>query len=198
MLNIIHKIVANPLIYDFCQWLAGASVNKKFFREEFASLPEKGCVLDVGGGTGLSRPLLPAGWNYCCLDPDPQKLKGFRAKYPRDESVQASACNIPLPNESFDLCIMIAVSHHLTDEEFRLSLCEIHRLLRPGGKFILMDAVWNPSNIRSRLLWFLDRGSYPKQRHILEGFVSNIFPIISTKKWKVHHEYVLFMCVKNN
>jgi SAM-dependent methyltransferase len=197
MLEIIHKLVAIPWFYDLSQWLAGASLNRKVFREEFSSLPEKGCVLDVGGGTGLSRPLLPMGWKYFCLDPDPQKLEGFRAKFPGDEAVQASACEIPLDDESFDLCIMVAVSHHLTDEEFNLALSEIKRLLRPGGKFMLMDAVWNPLNLRSRVLWSLDRGSYPKTRKSLEGQLAEFFSIQSTRVWKAHHEYTLFWCLKN-
>jgi SAM-dependent methyltransferase len=196
MISLIHKIVAVPWIYDLSQWLAGASTSRKVFREEFAALPATGCVLDVGGGTGLSRPLLPMGWKYFCLDPDPQKLEGFNAKFPEDEAVQASACEIPLGNESFDLCIMIAVSHHLTDEEFHFALSEIKRLLLPGGKFMLMDAVWSPANLRGRFLWSLDRGSYPKTRDALAEQLADFFSIQSKKFWKVHHEYALFWCLK--
>ena len=197
MISLIHKIVAVPWIYDLSQWLAGAYTSRKIFREEFAVLQATGCVLDVGGGTGLSRPLLPMGWKFFCLDLDPQKLEGFHAKFPEDEAVQASACEIPLPDESFDLCIMVAVSHHLTHEEFRLALSEIKRLLRPGGKFMLMDAVWNPLNLRSRVLWSLDRGSYPKTRKSLERQISEVFSIQSTRNWKVHHEYALLWSCKN-
>jgi SAM-dependent methyltransferase len=197
MISLIHKLVAIPWFYDLSQWLAGASQNRKVFREEFSPLPEKGCVLDVGGGTGLSRLLLPMGWKYFCLDPDPQKLEGFRAKFPDDEAVQASACEIPLDDESFDLCIMIAVSHHLTDEEFRFALSEIKRLLRPRGKFMLMDAVWNSANLRGRFLWALDRGSYPKTREFLQSRLGACFSIQSIRNWKVHHEYALIWCRKN-
>lgn len=197
MLKLIHKLVANHWAYDLSQWVAGASLNRKVFLEEFASLPATGCVLDVGGGTGLTRPLFPAGWKYFCLDPDPQKLVGVRAKFPEDMAVQASACEIPLDSKSFDLCIMFAVSHHLTDEEFRLSLCEIERLLRPGGKFMLMDAIWNPGNLRGRFLWALDRGSFPKTQQTLLNRLAAHFSIQSTRNWKVHHEYALFWCLKN-
>ena len=188
----LHKIVAIPWIYDLCQLLAGASTNRKVFLEEFEPLAGKGSVLDVGGGTGLYRSLLPLEWKYFCLDPDPQKLEGFRARFPSDEAVQASACDIPFDNESIDLCIMIMVSHHLTNEEFRLALSEIKRVLRPGGKFMLMDAVWNPANLRGRFLWSLDRGSYPKTRDMLAGQLPEFFSTGSTRVWKVHHEYALF------
>jgi SAM-dependent methyltransferase len=119
LLNIIHKIVSYPQLYNISQWIAGVNFNREVIRKEFAELQLSGCIIDVGGGTGLSRTLIPAKWKYFCLDPDPQKLEGFRANYPSDEAIKASACDIPLPNESFDLCIMVAVSHHLTEAEFR-------------------------------------------------------------------------------
>jgi SAM-dependent methyltransferase len=196
MKSLLHKFVAVPAIYDFCQWLAGASVSQQVISEEFAKLPSHGSVLDVGGGTGLTRPLLPA-WNYCCLDPDRQKLEGFRTKFPDEESVQASACEIPLADASFDLCIMVAVSHHLADEEFRRALAEIKRILRPQGKFMLLDAVWNPTNIRGRFLWSVDRGSFPKTASALEDHLTGHFGIDRRRMWKVHHEYALYWCRKD-
>ena len=141
MKSFLHKAVAIPAVYDLSQWLAGASISRKIILEEYASLPPAGPSLDVGGGTGLSRPLLPEQWSYCCLDPDPQKLEGLRAKFPRDQCVEASGCDIPLPDDSFDLCLMNAVSHHLTDDELQRSLAEISRVPRPKRTFVLMDAV---------------------------------------------------------
>ncbi len=198
MKELLHKLVAIPAVYDFSQWLAGASVGRRVFREEFAKLPPHGRVLDVGGGTGLMRPLLPEAWSYCCLDPDPQKLEGFRSKFPNDEAVQASACEIPLPDESFDLCIMAAVSHHLTEDELRGALVEIKRVLRPDGLFILIDAFWNPANIRGRFLWSVDRGSFPKTASALEGHITKShLSIHRARMWKVHHEYALYWCGKS-
>jgi ubiquinone/menaquinone biosynthesis C-methylase UbiE len=195
--KMLHKLVAFPVVYDLSQWLAGASVSRQIFREEFAKLPCHGRVLDVGGGTGLIRPLLPAAWSYCCLDPDPQKLEGFRVKFPHDESLECSACKMLLPDESFDLCIMCAVSHHLTDEDFGRALKEIKRVLRPGGNFMLMDAVWNPANLRGRFLWSVDRGSFPKAASALESHLEDHLRIDRRRIWKVHHEYALYWCRKD-
>jgi ubiquinone/menaquinone biosynthesis C-methylase UbiE len=195
--QLLHRIVAVPAIYDFCQRVAGAKVSRKVFLEEFSALPPKGRVLDVGGGTGLSRAFFPSTWEYSCLDPDPQKLEGFHSKFPHDESVEASACNIPLEDASFDLCIMVAVSHHLTDKELRASLSEIRRVLRPQGSFLLMDAVWNPANIRGRFLWSVDRGSFPKKKGDLNAAIAEHFTIERERAWRVHHEYVLLWCRKS-
>jgi SAM-dependent methyltransferase len=194
MESLLHRFVAIPAVYDFSQWMAGASICRKIMLEEYASLPSSGHALDVGGGTGLSRPLLPEKWSYCCLDPDPQKLDGFRAKFPRDQSIEASGCEIPMPDSSFDLCLMNAVSHHLTHEELKKSLAEIGRVLRPGGSFLLSDAVWNPANFRGRLLWSVDRGSFPKTEEALQTHLAGHFSIARKRRWKVHHEYALFWC----
>jgi ubiquinone/menaquinone biosynthesis C-methylase UbiE len=195
--DVLHKLVAIPNVYDFCQMLAGASVSQRVFREEFATLAPKGRALDVGGGTGLMRPLLPKAWAYCCLDPDPQKLEGFRAKFHNDESLQCSACKMLLPDESFDLCIMCAVSHHLTDEEFDVSLSEIRRVLRQGGKLVFMDSLWNPSNLRGRLIYAVDRGSFPRSLKQIERHLGIHLSIQRSRLWKVHHEYALFWCDKD-
>lgn len=196
MKSLLHKVVAIPAVYDFCQWMAGASTGRKIMIEEYSALPPTGRALDVGGGTGLSRPLLPERWSYCCLDPDPQKLEGFRAKFPKDESVQASGCEIPLPDGGFDLCLMNAVSHHLTDEELQASLLEIKRVMRPQGIFLLVDALWNPRNLRGRVLWSVDRGSFPKTREGLKNSLERHFLIKRKRLWKIHHEYALFWCQK--
>jgi len=196
MKRLLHKIVAVPVVYDLCMRIVGAGVSSKIFFEEFASLPSQGRVLDVGGGTGLLRANFPNAWKYCCLDLDPQKLQGFRVKFPHDEAVEASGCNIPLPDISFDLAIMVAVSHHLPNMDLQSSLKEIKRVLRPQGRFVLMDAVWNPTNIRGKFLWSVDRGSYPKTEEALESHLSEFFTIERKRSWKVHHEYALFWCRK--
>jgi ubiquinone/menaquinone biosynthesis C-methylase UbiE len=197
MRRLLHNLVAVPAIYDACQWLAGASASRRVFREELKVLAPQGRVLDVGGGTGLMRPLLPEAWSYCCLDPDPQKLEGFRAKFPDDESLQCSACEMLVQDESFDLCIMCAVSHHLTDEDLDRALKEIKRVLRPAGCFMLMDAVWNPANLRGRFLWSVDRGSFPKTASALEAHLQEHLHIDRRRTWRVHHEYALYWCRKD-
>lgn len=144
----------------------------------------------------MSRPLLPKLWDYCCLDPDPQKLKGFCGKFPQDEVVEASGCSIPFADCSFDLCIMVAVSHHLTVKELDSSLAEIKRVLRPQGKLMLIDAVLNPKNIRGCILWSVDRGIFPKRESGLARHLARHFSIERRLGWRVLHEYALFWCSK--
>jgi len=161
-----------------------------------SSLSAIGSVLDVGGGTGLLRPLLPSSWNYTCLDCDTQKLKGFQRKFPKDKTIKASAIDIPAAEETYDLCILSAVSHHLETSELECVLNEISRVLRNGGQLLFYDAIWNPRNIEGRLLWFLDRGSFPRTENALEGLLKKKYFVRRKRSFKVLHEYIISWCVK--
>lgn len=196
MKTLLHRLVAQPVIYDLAQKIAGAGKCSDILREELVLNGGVGRVLDIGGGTGLHRPLWPADCEFCCLDPDPLKLKRFRAKFPRDTSMQAYAGKIPAERETFDYCMMTLVSHHLTAEELRQAFGEVKRVMRPKGLFLFMDAFWNPKNRSGRLLWSLDRGSYPKSKRELEIHIERTFSVQSCRMWKIHHDYILFWCQK--
>jgi len=192
----LHKLVSIPAIYDLSQKLAGGDVTQAILKKELSILPKTGSALDVGGGTGLMRPLLPASWEYTCLDNDPQKLNGFQKKFPKDKVMQASATKIPKPNNTYDLCILSAVSHHLQNPELNSALKEISRVLRPGGQLLFLDALLNADNVAGKILWALDRGSFPRALSDLKRHLENSFVITKSKTWKVFHEYALLICSK--
>ena len=194
--GLMHKLVSSPAIYDFCQKMAGGYITQPILEKEFASLSNSGSVLDVGGGTGIIRPFVPNAWNYTCLDSDSRKIEGFHRKFPKDKAIKASATDIPAPDESYDLCILSCVSHHLETSELKSALNEISRVLRKGGQLLFKDAIWNPRNIEGRLLWFFDRGSFPRPKSELEGLLKKKFVIHKERSFKVIHEYIISWCVK--
>ena len=177
----IHHLVSLPAIYDLSQKLAGGKISQAILRQELSSLPKIGSALDVGGGTGLMRFLLPANWEYTCFDNDPQKLSGFQKKFPSEKTIQASATKIPKPNNTYDLCILSAVSHHLQSSELDCALKEISRVLRPNGQLLFLDALFNPDNVAGKNLWALDRGSFPHALNDLRRNLENDFVITRSK-----------------
>lgn len=195
-ISFLHKFVSIPAIYDLTQKLAGGNISKVILQQEFFSMPKTGSALDVGGGTGLMRSLLPANWEYTCLDNDPQKLRGFQKKFPSEKTIQATATKIPKPNNTYDLCILSAVSHHLQSSELYYALKEISRVLRPNGQLLFLDALFNSDNVAGKILWVLDRGSFPRALNDLKRHLENDFVITRSKTWKVLHEYALFFCSK--
>ncbi|MGQ0532401.1 MAG: class I SAM-dependent methyltransferase [Caulobacteraceae bacterium] len=61
--------------------------------------------------------------------------------------VTGSALDIPFPEASFDGVLMVMLIHHLVGKTWRESwnnteraIAEAHRVLRPGGKFVLVES----------------------------------------------------------
>lgn len=117
-------------------------------REEFriplaAAAPAPGeTVVDVPAGGGYLRRYLPAGCTWHGHEP----CASFG-----DEPGGADRGLLPLPWPAgfADAALSVAGVHHLADK--RPLFREIHRVLRPGGRFVLADA-----HRESRVARFLD------------------------------------------
>ena len=83
MLEIIHKLVAIPWFYDLSQWLAGASPNRKVFREEFASLPEKGVRFGCWGRDWFESAVIADGLEICLFRPRSAEVGGVPCQVSR-------------------------------------------------------------------------------------------------------------------
>lgn len=183
--RLLHRIVAQPAVYDFVQKLAGAEENRRRLRGVLRNV--SGLLLDVGAGTGNYVDLLPPGARYVWLDNDPQKLVGFRAKYPFEAAVLGDASRMPV--RAVDYAMSVTVSHHLTDDELDSFLHSLARICRRG--FVFLDALAQPQSLVSRLLWRYDRGSYPRTPETLRGFLERYFVVETEERYRVYHSYLL-------
>lgn len=102
-------------------------------------------VLDVGTGTGILIQLLrrhrPRA-RLVGLDPAPAMLDEAHAKLGGDQMASlmiGSADELTLPSESFDAVVSNFALHHLEHSQKRLCAREVHRVLRPGGRFVFGD-----------------------------------------------------------
>jgi ubiquinone/menaquinone biosynthesis C-methylase UbiE len=103
-------------------------------------------VLDVGCGTGTLAILIKQAQpqaEVVALDPDPEVLTIARRKSTKSGHQltfhQGFASSLPFPDDSFDRVLSSFVFHHLTLQDRRLALSEVLRVLRPKGKFCLVD-----------------------------------------------------------
>lgn len=102
-----------------------------------------GDVLEVAIGTGLNLPHYPADVRLTGLDLSPAMLGIARtraAELGREvELHEGDAQAMPFPDESFDTVVCTLGLCGVPDE--RAAIAEMHRVLRPGGKLLLLDHV---------------------------------------------------------
>ena len=116
----------------------------KSWREKAADNLIGTSVLDLGSGTGAAFDQL-LNYETTAIDPDKKmlELNTFENK------VLGSAENLPFEDNSFDNVFCCFVWRNVSDTNKALQ--EVFRVLRPGGKFILLDMT-RPKNSFLKML----------------------------------------------
>lgn len=123
---------------------------------ERAGLNAKTKLLDCATGTGVvARAALRVTKNVIGLDPSIGMLVAGRRVATFTE-VQAKAERLPFADESFDLLTVGYAMRHFAD--LRATFAEYRRVLRPGGKVLIMEITPPPSKLgRAMLSFYLGR-----------------------------------------
>ena len=133
----IHKF------YDFINSLTTLGFDKSW-RKQAAEKLNPGSVLDLGSGTGASYSDL-INFDVTALDPDEQMLSLNKF----EKKVVGKGEELPFNENSFDNVLCCFVWRNVDDTEKTLS--EVYRVLKPGGKFILLDMT-RPKNSFLKLI----------------------------------------------
>jgi ubiquinone/menaquinone biosynthesis C-methylase UbiE len=110
--------------------------------------PEPSVIVEIGAGTGLFSARfsqMAPGATVYAVDASDVMLDYLRAHRPevaagRIVPVLSTETQVPLPDQSADLVVMINLHHELEDPG--ATYAEALRLLRPGGKVLVAD--WAP------------------------------------------------------
>ena len=101
-------------------------------------------VLDLGSGTGAAFQQLQ-NYEVTAIDPNEKMLQLNKFK----NKIIGGAENLPFPDNSFDSVFCTFVWRNVIDPIKGIE--EVYRVLRPGGKFILLDMT-RPKNKFLKLL----------------------------------------------
>jgi SAM-dependent methyltransferase len=128
-------------------------------REALSGAPG-GRLADIGGGTGnYALALQNEGWRPVVIDRSKAMLARASAK--GLQTVEADAQRLPFGDGTFDAAMMISMLHHVEDRA--AAVAEARRILRPGGRLVLMGFTGEDA----ATLWILDY--FPVSRPWMEA-----------------------------
>jgi len=125
-----------------------------------AGLRPGALVLDLGSGSGHVADALRAhGARTLCLDIDRRVVAAGRAAYADGGHVAADAAKLPLADASVDGIFCFSVLQY-TDRD--AAVAEMKRVLRPGGRLVLVENLeGSPLALLYRLWRRIARIAYP-------------------------------------
>lgn len=139
--------------YDLLVWFFDTFVLRGKLRKlrlrtaELAQLQPGEAVLDVGCGTGALAMVaclrVGATGRVYGIDPGPKQIARARSRASRANLLidfQVGVIErLAFPDHTFDVVLSTLVIHHLPDDLKRLGLAEIARVLKPGGRLVIVD-----------------------------------------------------------
>lgn len=122
-------------------------------------------VLDVGCGNGyVTCKFAQAGASVVAVDLTDKGVELTKARLSlaglEADVRRADAESLPFGDDTFDVVVSFGVLHHTPDTETAIS--EIHRVLRPGGRFLLM--LYHRNSFAYRVLFQIKRLIQPSWR----------------------------------
>ncbi|MFN8475604.1 MAG: methyltransferase domain-containing protein [Anaerolineae bacterium] len=126
---------------------------------DLARIQPGDAVLDVGCGTGdltlAAKSRAGASGLVCGIDAAPEMIEVAKEKAKRagaDVTFQVNTIEaLPFADATFDVVLSSLMMHHLPDTLKRQGLAEVRRVLKPGGRLLILDFK-RPTSERGRIL----------------------------------------------
>lgn len=141
-------------------------------------------ILDAGCGTGILSTFFPNAI-YTGIDLDKKLISFAKEKYKKNFLVM-SIDQLKFPINTFDKIIIVGVIHHLNDKVTKQAFDEIKKVLKVGGKILVIEAI--PPilkyNLIGQLLRHHDEGDFVRTLDEYEKLFKSKFDVIKKYEQK--------------
>ncbi|NLS94398.1 MAG: class I SAM-dependent methyltransferase [Planctomycetaceae bacterium] len=144
-------------------------------------------ILEIGTGTGhFARAAAKAGYCVTALDVSTAMLQYAEDRAKADgltglEFRHAGFLTLSAAPSTFDAAVSVAVLHHLPDLWKAVALANIHRALKPGGRFLLCDVVFSSKGRDPRVQFDAFLNTVPQSMR--DGASCHVAKEYSTLDW---------------
>lgn len=156
------NLLDRPTLLDKRQWLLslGSQLNKEWLLK-LIKPDVQDFVLDVGCGTGRYAEIFDC--NYFGVDTN-RKYIGYAREKHKGTFLTMNATNLAFPDSMFHYIFSVGLLHNMSDKNVANTLREMKRVSRPGGKVVIIEAVYptNRANIIGYFLLRMDPGRFAR------------------------------------
>lgn len=126
-------------------------------------------VLEIGCGVGITSGFINQTFpniQITATDYDQSQIERAKLQSVGKNIIfkQEDATKLSFSDNSFDTCFASFVFHHISN--FPMALKEIHRILKPGARFYVMDSPFKTLNPLHKWITFDQNGLFTKREFI--------------------------------
>ena len=161
----VYRVLRLSVVYDLVQRIFGAEDGLRQYVSTHIRPFAGARILDIGAGTGSIAKFLGA-VDYLGIEPNPTYVADFnkREGTATKRLISGVTQTVRVADDAFDIVVISAVLHHVSDEIAQSILAYAHKALRPGGRVVLLDPVLHNGQGRlSRFFVSRDRGKHVRQ-----------------------------------
>ena len=201
MIRTIRSVLALPQAYQLFWTVIGGPHRSKILVDQYIRPRAGDRILEIGCGPGTIVPYLPES-EYVGFDMSPSYIAQAQKRFPRSRFVCERVSEYTLKERSyFDIVLALGIVHHLADAEAKQLFQIAHDALKPAGKLVTLDGVWNEGqSSAARALLARDRGQYVRDERGYVGIASKVFDNIKVSirhdLLRIPYTHIIMECVR--